>query len=94
METVAVRIPGDPFLLALLCDHGLIVAAPSANIAGQPPISTAEEARRDFGDEVELFVDGGPPAQDRPSTLVRCISERAEVLREGPIALSLHDLET
>lgn len=92
-STVAVRIPGDAFLLSVLQELKGIVAAPSANLPGEPPISTAEEASQSFGNEIDLFVEGGPPSGDLPSTLVSCIGEHAQVLREGSIVLTAQDLE-
>jgi len=91
--TVAVRIPDDPFLLSVLHQLRGIVVAPSANLPGEPPISTAEESANVFGSEIDLFVEGGLPSRELPSTLVSCIGEHAQVLREGSIGLTAHDLE-
>jgi len=91
--TVAVRIPGDPLLLAVVGAVRCAVAAPSANPAGEPPALSAEEVRARFGDAVDLVIDGGTVTNDRASTIVNCAGISAEIVREGALALSASDLE-
>jgi len=90
--TVAVRVPGDPLLLAIVGAVRCAVAAPSANPAGEPPARSAEEVRARFGDAVDLVIDGGV-AEERPSTVVNCTGQTAEIIREGALSLSPGDLE-
>ncbi len=85
--TIAVRIPDDPLLLAVLRELRATIAAPSANLPGEPPAATARDALDVFGDALDLVVDGGPSSRSMPSTLVRCIGHGVHVLREGPIAI-------
>jgi L-threonylcarbamoyladenylate synthase len=91
--TVAVRIPGDPFLLAVVAAVRCAVAAPSANPAGEPPARSAEEVRAYFGDGVDLVIDGGAAAGDRASTIVNCAGKSAVIVREGAVGLAATDLE-
>ena len=91
--TVAVRIPGDPSLLAVVGAVRCAVAAPSANPAGEPPARSAAEVRERFGDAVDLVIDGGVVADDRASTIVNCAGLSAEVIREGVLTLTPEDLE-
>jgi L-threonylcarbamoyladenylate synthase len=93
-NTVGVRIPDDAFLLSILRDLRGSIAAPSANLSGQEPIQTVEECERAFGDGIQLFVDGGPPARDLPSTVVSCMHTPAVVLRKGTLVLTSEDLES
>jgi len=51
--TVAVRVPGDEALRALLAAAGWPLASTSVNRAGEQPAATIEEAEARFGDEVE-----------------------------------------
>ncbi len=83
--TVAVRIPGDPMLRAVLAKTGAALASPSANRPGEPPVPSAEACLELFGDAIDLAVDGGPAPQKRPSTLVDCCSSTGEILRPGPV---------
>jgi L-threonylcarbamoyladenylate synthase len=91
-NSVAVRIPNDALLLAILHELRGPVAAPSANRTGEDPAHTAQETIDVFGADLDLVVDGGRAAQSQPSAIVRCIGTHAEVLREGPIHLSPDDL--
>jgi L-threonylcarbamoyladenylate synthase len=91
-NTIAVRVPNDPMLLAVLRELRGSIAAPSANRAGEPPASSADEVVRAFGSGIDLVVDGGAPVNGRPSTILRCVGARAEVLREGAVTVSADDL--
>jgi L-threonylcarbamoyladenylate synthase len=92
--TVAVRIPGDALLLAILREFRGAVAAPSANLPGQPPATTIEEVALAFDEGVDLAVDSGPARLSRPSTIINCTSFGGEVLRAGPIAPAEQELCT
>ncbi len=91
-KTVAVRIPADPWLRAILRETRAAIAAPSANLPGQPPARDAEEVIRVFGAELELVLDGGPAADKRPSTIVNCCGRTGQIVREGAVTLSAEEL--
>lgn len=68
---IAYRIPASNGLRDLLRLTGPLIA-PSANLQGQPPARTIDEARAYFGDAVDMYVDGGEvPADMAPSRIVR-----------------------
>lgn len=90
--TVAVRIPGDPLLRAVLAQTRAAIASPSANRLGEPTVPSAQACLDIFGDAIDLAVDGGPAPETRPSTLVDCCSSEGEVLREGPILPEAEEL--
>jgi L-threonylcarbamoyladenylate synthase len=92
-KTVAVRVPADPWLGAILREVRAALAAPSANLPGQPPARDADEVARVFGSGVDLLLDGGPVPDGRPSTLVDCCGRGGEVLRAGPVDPSPEELE-
>jgi L-threonylcarbamoyladenylate synthase len=89
---VAVRIPADPLLAAVLRATKAVVAAPSANLPGQPPAESAAEVLELFGEGIDLALDGGPPPETRASTIVDCRGQVGEILREGPILLDPDEL--
>lgn len=91
--SIAVRVPDDALLLAVLRDLRCTVAAPSANRAGASPAQSAEEVLRIFGDSVDLIIDGGIPSFAVPSTLVSCVGHHAELLRPGPVELDEFERE-
>ena len=45
--------------------------APSANLAGQPPATTINEAIAYFGDQVAVYVDSGEVAEAAPSRIIK-----------------------
>lgn len=69
--TVAYRVPQNRELQALLRYTGPLVA-PSANPQGKSPARTIAEAKTYFGDQVDVYWDGGTvPASVAPSSLVQ-----------------------
>ena len=69
-------------LLNLLKEVGPLVA-PSANIEGQKPSETIDEAKRYFGDNVDFYMDGDR-IESQPSTLIQLKSDGSyNILRQG-----------
>lgn len=67
-ETLAFRLPKPVWLRKILQKTGPLVA-PSANIAGEPPALTIEEARKYFGGNVDFYINRGE-LDNPPSSLV------------------------
>src|SRR5579859_7097295 len=67
--TVAVRMPLHPVALELLRRTGPL-AVSSANKTGAPSATTAADAEEQLGEDVEVYLDGGPCADSVPSTIV------------------------
>jgi L-threonylcarbamoyladenylate synthase len=84
--TVAVRMPLHPVALELLADVGPM-ATSSANRTGQPPATTADEARDQLGYEVAVYLDAGPSGEPVPSTIVDVTGDPPRVVRLGAVSL-------
>jgi len=84
--TVAVRIPAHPVPVALAEGLGAPVVGTSANLSGRPSPLTAGEVYSQFGDKVDLVIDGGRCPGGRESTIVDVIGEIPVILREGAIS--------
>ena len=82
--TVMVRMPLHPVAIELLRDVGPM-AVSSANISGRQAATTAEDARRQLGDLVEVYLDAGPSQQQAASTIVDLTGATPRILRPGPI---------
>ncbi len=82
--TVMLRMPLQPVALELLRQTGPM-AVSSANVSGRPPAVTAAEARGQLGDLVDVYLDGGPSAQQAASTIVDLTGRTPRILREGPV---------
>jgi len=86
--TIAVRIPAHPVPLALVGGLGEPISGTSANLSGKPSALTADEVYSQFGDKIDLVIDGGRCPGGRESTIVDVTGEAPVVLREGAIVLS------
>ena len=81
---VGIRISGAPLIAAVAERADYAITATSANLSGEPIPATIEEAQEQLGEQVDLYVDGGPLAEPE-STVVDC-SDGCVVLREGSVA--------
>ena len=84
-ETVGVRWPQHPFMLAVIRECGFPLAAPSANRSNELSPTNAEHVRKQLGDRVKLIVDGGQSQVGIESTVVDLTVEPPRVLRPGMI---------
>jgi len=57
--TVALRMPANPIALELLAETGPL-AVSSANLSGMPSATTAADAEQMLGEQVAVYLDGGP----------------------------------
>ncbi|BBX01281.1 threonylcarbamoyl-AMP synthase [Mycolicibacterium moriokaense] len=84
--TVMVRMPLHPVAIELLREVGPM-AVSSANISGRPAAVTAQEARDQLGDLVEVYLDSGPSQQQAASTILDLTGAQPRVLRQGPVTV-------
>jgi L-threonylcarbamoyladenylate synthase len=85
-ETVAVRIPAHPVPIALIKGAEKPIIGTSANVSGKPSALTADEVGLQFGDEIDLIIDGGRCEGGRESTIVDVTKDIPRLLREGTIS--------
>lgn len=83
--TVMLRMPNHPVALQLLREVGPM-AVSSANLHGQQPPTSAQAARQQLGDAVEVYLDAGPAQLGEASTIVDLAHGRPRVLRAGAVA--------
>ena len=84
--TVAARIPAHPVPVALADGLGMPIVGTSANLSGKPSAPTAEEVSSQFGDKIDLVIDGGRCPGGKESTIVDVTGEIPVILREGAIS--------
>jgi len=84
--TIAVRIPAHPIPVALAEGLGMPIVGTSANLSGKPSVLTADAVCSQFGDKIDLIIDGGRCPGGRESTIVDVTGETPVILREGAIS--------
>lgn len=67
-NTIAVRVTSHPDVCALCHKLGKPLVSTSANLSGQPPAMSVEEAKAVFGDQV-VYVEGALGGRDKPSVI-------------------------
>jgi L-threonylcarbamoyladenylate synthase len=84
--TVALRMPLHSVALDVLKQTGPL-AVSSANRHGQPSAISADEAEQQLGEAVSIYLDGGPCADNVPSTILDLTGQIPKVLRVGAISV-------
>ena len=81
------RIPDHPALLNLLKAYGRPLASTSANLSGQPPAHTVDEALASLAFPPDGVLDGGAiPPESAASTVIKVERDGAwSILRPGPV---------
>lgn len=80
------RLSADKILNKLLIKTGPLLTS-SANLPGQPPAATVDQAYNYFKDQIDFYVDGGNLAGHQPSTIIRVVDDVVEVLRQGAVKI-------
>lgn len=83
--TVMLRMPLHPVAIELLREVGPM-AVSSANVSGQAPAVTADQARDQLGDLVDVYLDAGTSEQQAASTIVDLTGATPRILRPGPVS--------
>ena len=86
LPAVGLRVPANPYALALLAEASLPIAAPSANRFTELSPTTAEHVRKSLGNAVDLIIDGGPTQVGIESTVLSLASPQPTLLRPGMIS--------
>ena len=85
LDTIALRIPSGAVAQQLLKAAGVPIAAPSANRSGRVSPTRAEHVAADFGDAIDLILDGGPTKLGLESTVIGFNCTTPVLLRPGAV---------
>ncbi len=86
-NTVGIRVPNNP-VFQELCKNidGKVLATTSANLSGQEPALTYDEALKNVGAQVDyVFEDYGFACQGKASTVALALNDEIKVLRQGEV---------
>ena len=86
-DTVGVRMPSGKIARRLVELSGVPIAAPSANISGEPSGTNLLEIKKHFEENVDFYIDGGNSELGISSTIVQVIDGKPKILRQGSITL-------
>ena len=81
--SIAFRVSGNEIARKLCKAAGEPLISTSANISGEREIYSGEEAIEKLGEKVDVIIDAGELAREKPSTVYNV--ENGRVLREGPV---------
>jgi L-threonylcarbamoyladenylate synthase len=84
-DTVGLRVPNHPIALQLLAEFDDGLAAPSANRFGHISPTTAQHVRDEFGDQLEMILDGGAAQIGIESSIIDARTPELRILRPGAI---------
>lgn len=82
---VGVRISSQAIATRLVNTLGRPLTATSANPSGKEPARTIPEAKTYFGDQIEVFVDGGKLTAKTGSTVVEVMGDTIKIIRQGEL---------
>lgn len=81
---LGIRVPNHPAALYLACVCGPITAT-SANLCDGPAPMKMDDAKKQLGDGVDIYLDSGMCKVAKGSTVVDLFGNRFQILREGAI---------
>ena len=89
---IAVRFSPHPDTIALCRTSRCVLTASSANVSGNPPVTSPEDLDPALGDRLAgVFVTPSAPGGGSPSTIVELLANGSEevvrVLREGSVSI-------
>lgn len=85
LETVAFRMPDNPWTLKLIERCGFPLAAPSANLSGLPSPTRAGYVYNDLNGKIPLIIDGGICKCGVESTVIAFTDKGVKILRPGGV---------
>lgn len=88
-RTLAVRQPDYPGLRELIKITGPLIST-SANMQDGRPAESVFQAKKYFGDKLDFYVDAGR-LSGRPSTIVRPVFDKLDVIRQGAVRIKKKD---
>ncbi len=85
-DGVGMRVSPNPIARALSAGIGRPITATSANLSGEAPASTLENARAALGEKVKVYLEGGNLTASAPSTVVAINGSGWKMVRVGAIS--------
>ncbi|MBU4311722.1 MAG: threonylcarbamoyl-AMP synthase [Candidatus Omnitrophica bacterium] len=84
-EKIGIRMPSNKIALALINAASMPIVAPSANISGGSPPTSAKEVISEMKDAIDMVLDGGTTEAGKESTILDVTAHPFKILRKGAI---------
>lgn len=91
-DYLALRVSSHAFAKELVKAYGGPIIATSANISGQTDCYTPAQIQNQFKNkkhQPDLFINAGKLEQNKPSTIIKFINNKAEILRQGDLKIKI-----
>lgn len=85
-NTLAFRMPRDKFLAGIISKTGPLIST-SVNPSRKMPAKDIIEAKKYFGNKVDLYIDDGDK-KSSPSALIEIKDKKINILRQGSVKIS------
>ncbi|MFC1692513.1 L-threonylcarbamoyladenylate synthase [Candidatus Latescibacterota bacterium] len=85
---VAVRVTSHTVAVSLTSKFGFPMTSTSANLTGESPILTYEDAVKTFGKCADIILKNTEILHGKPSTVIDLTTKHLALIREGSITLS------
>lgn len=85
-KRIGFRMPDNKIALSLIKEADVPIVAPSANISGERPPTSAKEVLEDLNGQIEMVLDGGETQIGIESTVVDLSGRNYKILRAGAIS--------
>jgi len=85
-DGIGVRVSPNPVARDLSAGLGRPITATSANLSGEAPASTLDEARAGLGEKVKVYLEGGRLTASAPSTVIAVGGSGWRMIRVGAIS--------
>ena len=85
-DGIGVRVSPNPVARALSAGLGRPITATSANLSGEAPASTLDEARAGLGEKVKVYLEGVKLTASAPSTVIAVGRSGWRMIRVGAIS--------
>lgn len=92
-DTIALRVPDDIRLQNILLKLDQALYSTSVNKSGMASLETANEIAKEFGPEVDLFINEGDLKGGKPSTIIDLTQNPYKLIRQGACIIDLNMLK-
>ena len=85
---IGFRMTSSEIARSIIRAAGVPLVGTSANFSSKPEASTCETAKNYFGDQVDIYINGGETPGGMASTLIDLTMDKIKVVRQGAIQIS------